>query len=390
MKKWLITLFLFALPFVLFSKTLMVPGEHGTIATAIEASNEGDTIMVAPGEYQENLKLENKTLTLASHYLNSQNSADIRNTIIDGNGETVLELNNVGYETTIMGFTIRNGDDGIFTTAKFNLLHNYIVKCKDGIDYEGHSGGLCQNNVFELNQDDAIDLDDFPDIIIENNILRNNEDDGIEIRLHEYDGPQITCIIRKNLISGNGEDGIQFIDYPDVSNRVFYVMNNIIAKTAMAAIGCMSDGNTKENYEAANIPELIYLLHNTMVDNHYGVTAGDNMVMMNNIIMNTTNIALKNVDGNSKVENNCLWKNGIDHIGSNVIEASMIYQDPLLEPDFRLKKGSPCIDTGCLHHLKSTDSILGEQIKIMQGKAPDLGALEFGSQHWDLQQLPAL
>jgi hypothetical protein len=306
MKTFLSLFFILILPIFLFSNTIHVPDQYTAIQLGINAATDGDTVLVAPGFYSERLKLEDKTIILASHFIISNDPEMIQNTIIDGKGETVLEIKDVGEQTSVIGFTIQNGDDGIYSEAKFNLLHNRIIKNKDGIDYENYSGGLCRYNIFENNKDDAIDLDDFPDIIIEDNILRNNEDDGIEIRLHKYDGPKITCIIRRNLISGNGEDGIQFIDYPDISNRVFYVMNNVIEKTEMAAIGCMRDGNTKEDYQAADIPERIYLINNTIADNRFGITGGDNMVIVNNIIMNTKKIALKSVNGNSKIAYNLM------------------------------------------------------------------------------------
>lgn len=60
------------------------------------------------------------------------------------------------------------------------------------------------------------------------------------------------CIIRNNIISGNKEDGIQLIDYQGTSSRTFYIENNIISGTGMAAIGFMSDGITVEDYRAAS------------------------------------------------------------------------------------------------------------------------------------------
>ena len=139
-------------------------------------------------------------------------------------------------------------------------MHNRILKCKDGIDYEEHSGGLCRYNIFGLNDDDAIDLDDYPDVIIEDNILRNNNDDGIEIILHEYSGPQISYVIRRNLISGNGEDGIQFIDYIDKGSTnlinpddvlVRYYKNMIKGKSPdLGAFESGSDSWLKQLFEA--------------------------------------------------------------------------------------------------------------------------------------------
>jgi hypothetical protein len=129
-------LLIFIYPLLLSAKTINVPSDFITIQSALDNAADGDTVLVAPGTYREQLKLENKTITFASHFIKAQETKFITSTIIDGDGETVLEINNVGKETTVVGFTIQNGDDGIYLTSKFNLLNNRIIKCNDGIDYE--------------------------------------------------------------------------------------------------------------------------------------------------------------------------------------------------------------------------------------------------------------
>jgi hypothetical protein len=89
------------------------------------------------------------------------------------------------------------------------------------------------------------------------------------------------------------------IDYPDVSPRTYRIERNLIVDSAMAGIGCMSDGNTDENYEAASIPERVYIVNNTLVGNEYGLTGGDNFLVLNNIFLRSKQTALKNVDGKS-------------------------------------------------------------------------------------------
>jgi len=364
-----------------------VPSHFSTIQKAINQSANGDTVLVSRGVYKESLKIDGKSFTLSSNFIHSKDKTDIRETILDGNGATILEIKNVDTTMTLIGFTFRNADDGISARARFNFLYNYVTDCNDGIDYESGGGGLCRYNVFFQNKDDAIDLDGDVDIIIEDNILRDNKDDGIEIRLQEYDGPQLTYIIRRNEITGNGEDGIQIIDYPDLSNRIFYIQNNIISKTAMAAIGCMSNGNTREDYEAASIPERIFLINNTIVDNHYGITGGDNMIVLNNIIAQTQKIAIKNIDGNSIIGYNCLWLNGTDIVESNGDDSYLIKSDPKLNKKFRLKKISPCIDKGS-HNFKKKGKILYSFPKeSFTGKAPDIGAFEYGHTIWEFDNL---
>ena len=360
---------------------IRVPTDYGTIQEGIDVAADGDTVLVASGEYHERISLSGKTITLGSWFLTTGDTSYIAQTIIDGDGsskQVIFIADNVGPETTIIGFTIRNADDGIAPEAKFNLLNNRIINCKDGIDYEEYSGGICRYNIFENNRDDGIDLDDFVDIVIEDNIIRNNNDDGIEIRLHDYTGPLLTYTIRDNIIYGNGEDGIQLIDYHHFSNRVFYIERNLIYNNAMAGLGCMSNENTKENYEGASIREPIYLLNNTFVNNNHGVTGGDSLVALNNLIISTEATAMKNVDGSSIAAYGCFWQNGLDVENSNIDETTFLYANPLLEEDFSLTGDSPCIDAGTAFFVWKGETVLNLPPASYVGSAPDIGAFEYG------------
>ena len=48
------------------ARTLRVPGDHPTIQAAIEASEDGDTVVVAPGTYTETVQLRGRRITLRS------------------------------------------------------------------------------------------------------------------------------------------------------------------------------------------------------------------------------------------------------------------------------------------------------------------------------------
>lgn len=49
-----------------FAKTLTVPGDAATIQGGIDLSDDGDTVMVLPGVYMENIYLENKLVSVIS------------------------------------------------------------------------------------------------------------------------------------------------------------------------------------------------------------------------------------------------------------------------------------------------------------------------------------
>jgi hypothetical protein len=353
-----------------------VPGDAPTIQAGIDQASEGDLVLVAPGLYQENIQVSGKTIALASYFHTSQDPGYIDQTIIDGGGNTVIRVNSsVGPETKIIGFTIQNGEDGIRPAAKLHILNNRITGNTDGIDYEG-GGGFCHSNVFENNRDDAIDLDGPTEVIIEDNTIRNSGDDGIEIRLHTYSGPTLNIIIRRNIILASDEDGIQLVDYPDASDRIFVIERNLIQESAGVGLGLMDNGETREDFRGASIPERVHVFNNTFVNNAYALTGGDNLIALNNIFVGSPNLALKNVNGSSIAAYNLFWQNGTDFQNSNMDATHTLLENPHLDTNYRLLPGSPAIDAGTAFFTWNSEVVLDLQPSAYSGLAPDLGAFE--------------
>ena len=108
-------LFGFGLTSFLFATTINIPSDYTTIQAGINASVDGDTVLVAQGTYSENLILANE-IVLASHAiyddLDSQwlDNDNINNTIISGahNGSCLI-VRDGNINPTIIGLTFQDG-----------------------------------------------------------------------------------------------------------------------------------------------------------------------------------------------------------------------------------------------------------------------------------------
>jgi len=121
-------------------------GNYTTIQEGIDNSINGDTVLVYPGTYFENINYNGKNITVASLYITTQADSFIHKTIIDGNHSGSVVTFESGEDTTavLCGFTIQNGS-GTYD------LHNI------------RGGGILSKNA---------------DPKISNCIIKNNKADG--------------------------------------------------------------------------------------------------------------------------------------------------------------------------------------------------------------------
>ena len=113
MKK--VILFGFGLISFLFATTINIPSDYTTIQEGINASVDGDTVLVAQGTYSENLILANE-IVLTSHAiyddLDSQwlDNDNINNTIISGaHSGSCLIVRDGNIQPTVIGLTFIDG-----------------------------------------------------------------------------------------------------------------------------------------------------------------------------------------------------------------------------------------------------------------------------------------
>lgn len=150
----IVLLFFFA-PLSLFSQSvLLVPAGFPSIQSAVNAAQEGDTVLVSPGMYYENVQLRGRNIVLTSRYfMENDPAAVIRQTVIDGSqpahpdtASCLLIWKGETEATVIQGFTIRGGKGTV-----------WLDPAGFGTFREG--GGI---------------LTEFSSPVIRHNIIRNN------------------------------------------------------------------------------------------------------------------------------------------------------------------------------------------------------------------------
>ncbi len=216
---------------------IYVPDNYATIQDAINASANGDEIIVRPGTYVENIDFLGKAILVTS-------DAGPSDTIIDGNrlGPVVTFENGEGPDSIIEGFTLTRGAvlAGIYCSTASPTIRNNIVTlnnqhgiyCYQGSptidmntvsrnagDWDGGAGIFCAfgdpvitNNKIYQNKcynhpghsgmgGCGIFVEDCPSVIIDGNIVAYNEGKGKGGGIRNSD--ESRAVITNNLIVAN-------------------------------------------------------------------------------------------------------------------------------------------------------------------------------------------
>jgi len=139
----LISLFCFSSN--VYSKIINITSEVKSIQDAINLANDGDTIFVHPGIYNENINFNGKEIIVTSLYSLIKDDRYISKTVINGKEQcsVVTFENEEARNSCLIGFTIQNGKDdwsggGIYCENSSPTLKHLIIKDNQA----GGGGGL--------------------------------------------------------------------------------------------------------------------------------------------------------------------------------------------------------------------------------------------------------
>ena len=148
--KFIFITFFLCMIFLIFGTIINVPDDYATIQSAINASSTGDTILVQPGTYHENVDFNNRAVTLASLYATTSDESYIESTIINGghSSSCVKFDSGEGNDSVINGFTVTNGyayyGAGIYCyNSSSPTIMNMIIDNNDGHPDDSYGGGIC-------------------------------------------------------------------------------------------------------------------------------------------------------------------------------------------------------------------------------------------------------
>jgi len=312
------------------------------IQDGIDASQDGDKVLVESGVYYENIDFSGKAITVTS-----LNAATI--TTIDGlqSGPVVSFVNNEGPDSVLQGFTLTNGTIGIKTTYSAPTIEDNIIT---GNINSSEGGGInCYGNTT-----------DSP-LIIGNVILSNSANIGAGIFVNHCSPLIENNVIAKNSSTmGGGGIRCKWRAEPIITNNTIY--GNV---SGTGGGGIITDGW----YSIANIKNCVIWGNDAPAGKQIYLQANGNGP-------STVNISYSDVEGGKSgvyVQSGCTlnWSD------------EMIDQDPLVVNhvgnDFHLTRESPCINRGTNTGAPLTD-MDGDSRPTMG--LVDMGADEFTGTHY--------
>ena len=214
-----------------YSATLLVPDEYYKIQFAIDASYDGDSVLVSAGTYYENINFNGKNIALIGE--------DRETTIIDGghNGSVVTFDSIEGTASALSNFTITGGNaydgGGIYCSSSAPTIKDNIITGNVSDTYGGgiscnYSSPIIMNNTITSNSaiyGGGISFDRYTSSVIKgNNIHGNSAEEGGGIGCFTFSSPTITnnTIVGNSASTNGGGIYCYYISSPSVTNTIIW------------------------------------------------------------------------------------------------------------------------------------------------------------------------
>ncbi len=368
-----------------------IPADYSTIQAGIDISVNGDTVLVQPGTYTENINFNGHNIILGSLLLTTGVDSFIVSTILDGDSSgSVISLQNGEDSTAIItGFTIQHGNAlngaGIYCFHSSPRIVNNIIEYNLARRYDngGLGGGIyCHGSKPSIN---------------DNSFIRNiaagldppygNAGIGGAIYCTDScDAAIINNVFLRNSANGGG-GGIYCTNFSNLT-----ISNNTFARNySVGAGGTVCSYNSspaivsnefKSNYGlnggaiAGYGGSECFISRNVITKNGAGIKGGG-IVAYNSDLIISSNIIFANSaergsgiyfhNSRSEVTNTIIWSNTASN-GANIyinsgnpiirycavpeilggegnISANPLFLDPY-NGDFNICAQSPCLDAG--------------------------------------------
>jgi hypothetical protein len=359
--------------------TINVPADQPTIQQAISAASNGDTVLVAPGTYHENINFLGKAITVAS-------TGGPSVTTIDGGGtESVVTFGSGEANNSVLeGFTITNGNASVYNlytgggvaifyaspTIKNNVITNNAACSGGGIGLYVSPNAVIKGNLVTQNTwtcggatGGGIYIEGGGVAqIIGNTISKNNGgSSGGGMFLDDAGAPTI----RDNVITGNTlseNSNSQGGGIATVNQTQGAIVQNLIISNVSVNQGGQGGGIWLSVPNGCIGPMSI---NNTIVANQAGEGSGvyvrgfdAQTALYNNLIIGSAGQSAMYCDGSYGATPKALYNNdafspsgaGFAGVCSGIVNSNgNISSDPLFlnaTSDFRLQNGSPAAGTG--------------------------------------------